>query len=334
MSSTSTTQILVSWITLLGICTYFIQSLRQKSTQENWWGMGKFVPKVDSLIDNGRWSNPQNYQQQLPYPNRDNGQQQQSSYFYQVPGNAQSALSPRILPQGLSDKVQYNLPALPQMGLEPFNPMSLARNIQCPPSGGAAPSPYPPTNMPVKEHFDYTNGGRSTTSAEAQQTYNALQQSAGNEAASRLPIPTMISGNAQASGDTPVVNYDRFIVANLSRNRGAADFIRGDLFINPILPDSNTNSLIMFRPSQGTEVLNTGAMAVLTGAYNETNAKTSNLAMAGNGGAFNTFSGVAWARPESSSVGRQIAVNADVLSQKGMGTTNFGDATTNVSMTV
>jgi len=90
----------------------------------------------------------------------------------------------------------------------------------------------------------------------------------------------------------------------------------------------------MFRPSQGTEVLNTGAMAVLTGAYNETNAKTANLAMAGNGGAFNTFSGVAWARPESSSVGRQIAVNADVLSQKGTGTTNFGEAQKNGSTSV
>jgi len=332
MSSPSTAQVLVSWIALLGICSYFVSSIRKKSTQENWWGMGKFVPKVDSLIDNGRWSNPGNYQQQLPYPNRDGGQQQ-SSYFYQVPGNAQSALSPRILPQGLADKVQYNLPALPQMGLEPYNPMSLARGIQCPPAGGAGPA-GPADHGAIKEHFDYTSGGRSTTSADAVKTYNALQESAGNEAASRLPIPTMMSGSAQASGDTPVVNYDRFIVANLSRNRGAADYIRGDLFINPILPDSNTNSLIMFRPSNGTEVLNTGAMAVLTGAYNETNAKTANLAMAGNGGAFNTFSGVAWARPESSSVGRQIAVNADVLSQKGMGTTNFGDAQTNVSMSV
>jgi len=324
-SPQSPVQLLVSWIALLGICSYFVSTLRKKSTQENWWGYGKFVPKVDSLIDNGRWSNPQNNQSQLPYPN----QASSSSSIYQVPGYAQSSLSPRIMGGGIADKVQYNLPSLPHMGLEPFNPMSLANGIQCPPSS-SSPSPSHPH---IKENFDYTQEGRASTSFNAQQSYQNLQNNSLNKAANRLPIPSMLSNNQEA-GETPVVNYDRFIVANLSRQRGPSDYIRGDLFITPVLPDNNTNSLIMFRPSSGTEVLNTGAMAVLTGAYNETNAKTANLAMAGNSGALNTFSGVAWARPESSSVGLQIASNADMLSQKTGGTTNFGDAQTNVSMTI
>jgi len=321
-SPQSPVQLLVSWIALLGICSYFVSTLRKKSTQENWWGYGKFVPKVDSLIDNGRWSNPQNNQSQLPYPN----QSSTSSSIYQVPGYAQSSLSPRIMGGGIADKVQYNLPSLPHMGLEPFNPMSLANGIQCPPSSSS------PSQHHIKENFDYTQEGRASTSYNAQQSYQNLQNHSLNKAANRLPIPSMLSNNQEA-GETPVVNYDRFIVANLSRQRGPSDYIRGDLFITPVLPDNNTNSLIMFRPSNGTESLNTGAMAVLTGAYNETNALTSNLSMAGNSGVQNTFSGIAWARPQTTSVGQQIANNA-MASQKATGSTTFGDVASSVEMSM
>jgi hypothetical protein len=313
---------------------------KKKTIKEDWFVGSKMNEvKVDALTrdNNGAWwSKPQNNQQQLPYDSTGNSsvslKPSNSSYFYQVPGTMQSSLPPRIIPEGLSNQVQWNLPQVPNMAAEPFNPMSLAKGIQCPVSIPASNHPANGGQQQQNVRENYDNSGNPT--ADAMDVYNSLQKSAGSGTANRLPIPTMVSGNAMAAGDTPIVNYDRFIVANLNRNRGNSDNIRGDLFITPILPDSNTNSLIMFRPSSGTEVLNTGAMAVLTGAYNETNAKTANLAMAGNSGALNTFSGVAWARPESSSVGLQIASNADMLSQKTGGTTNFGDAQTNVSMTI
>lgn len=320
MSSTSPVQLVVSWIALLGICSYFVSCIQKKSTREDWWGNGKFTVKVDNLIDGGKRSNPQNYQQQLPNPYNTPlpSAPVQSSGFFQVPGTYASTLPPRIIPEGLSGQVSYNLPTLNQMAVDPANPLSIARCVQTP-----APASV--------ESFDYGNYGKNLPSTVAQSDRLQQQDQSSLIASSTLPVPSMVRTHQEQTSsvptNTPTVSYDRFIVANLNRQRGHGDWIRGDLFINPILPNTDVNSPIWFRPSQGTEVLNTGAMAVLGGAYNDTNRQTCNLAMHGSGGSINTMAGVAWARPESTPVGAQIAQNAqNIAASKGIGSISLGDA--------
>ena len=308
----SNTHVVASWFVLLGIFGYFVHSLREKTTKEHWWGTGKFTVKSDVLTADGRYSNPQNYQQSvLPVGSAPAGFQ--SSGIFQVPGNAQSRVPPRIIPQGLSSQVSYNLPTLSKMACDPSDPLSLA--------GAVARTDKPRMHEP----FDYSDKGMSSVSYNAQQQSEALTDSSGALSTSSLPVPTMV-GNYQDAGDIQTVNYDRFIVANLDRNRGQGDWIRGDVAIAPVLPSLDTNSLIMFRPSKGTETLNTGAMAVLGGAFNELNRDTCSLAMQSSGGALNTMSGIAWSRPENTSVGAQIAVNAqNMASSKSTGTIGLGD---------
>lgn len=312
-TAASPLQLVISWLALLGICSHFVMCVRKKSLREDWWGNGKYHVKVDTLTDDGRRSNPQNYQQQLPNP-YGGVNVAQSSNFYQVPGTYDSTLAPRIIPQGLSGQVSYNLPRLNEMAVEPSNPMSIARCVQ---------TPQPAT---VEPFFNYNK----TVSEVAQTNAIENQDSSSLIASSTLPVPSMVRTHQEQTSNmptnTPTVSYDRFIVANLSKQKGQGDWIRGDLFINPILPNTDVNSPIWFRPSQGTEVLNTGAMAVLGGAYNDTNRQTCNLAMHGSGGAMNTMSGVAWTRPEGTPVGAQIAQNAtNIATSQGIGSIGLGD---------
>lgn len=310
------TQLILSWVALLGICSYFVKSLhrRSKRVEEHWWGNGKFNVKVDSLVDNGQRSNPQNYQQQLPgFVMAASG-----SNIYQVPGKYDGTLSPRIIPSGLSAQVMYNLPSVSQMALEPSNPLSIAKCVQTPAAATVEPFDYKPFSP----------------SGEAQTEALQLKNDGSVIASSTLPVPSMVRAHQEQTSNlptnTPTVSYDRFIVANLNRLRGHGDWIRGDLFINPILPNTDANSPIWFRPSNGTEALNTGAMAVLGGAFNDTNRQTCNLVMHGNGGSISTQSGLLWAPPAGTSVGAQIAENAlNMATSQSSGTTSFGDVAVN-----
>lgn len=329
----SPTQLVVSWIAVIGVCSLFVHSLYQKTTKEGWWGGAKFNPRVNNLIDNGRVSNPQNYQAQLPNFYAPQKQQEMPSNFYQVPGKYDGKLSPRFYPGCLAAQVQYNLPSINNMACEPTNPLSYAQAVQTlgrTPDKPDATSCIVPqsTGQPTKENFQYPE---NSTSYQAQVDAMDLRNDSTVISANTLPVPTMVDlhGGTQGIGpsDQPTVSYDRFIVANLNRQRGYGDWIRGDLNINPILPNGDVNSPIWFRPSSGVEVLNTGAMAVLGGVYNETNRATCDLSMAGTGGAVNTLSGTALARMGNTSMGAQIAQNAiNLASNKSIGHIGLGDA--------
>ena len=123
----------LSWIALagLGVQAYSMFNEKKKTIKEDWFVGSKMNEvKVDALTrdNNGAWwSKPQNNQQQLPYDSTGNSsvslKPSNSSYFYQVPGTMQSSLPPRIIPEGLSKQVQWNLPQVPNMAAEPFNKM-------------------------------------------------------------------------------------------------------------------------------------------------------------------------------------------------------------------
>jgi hypothetical protein len=91
----------------------------------------------------------------------------------------------------------------------------------------------------------------------------------------------------------PIV-YDRLIYANArSRLRGAGDYLRGDLPIIPCLPESNPDSLIMFRPSVTPSIdLQQGALSVMGGFDNTTQRQLNSLIQRSSDGTVGTFSGI------------------------------------------
>ena len=94
------------------------------------------------------------------------------------------------------------------------------------------------------------------------------------------------------SGVQPVV-YDRFVYANAkSRLRNAADPVRGDLPIVPVLPEANKNSVVMFRPSVAPHIdLSRGYLATAGGFDNTTNNQLRSLMNSSVDGTLQTFGG-------------------------------------------
>lgn len=235
---------------------------------------------VDTLNAAGTASMSGNNQQQLYL---DKGH----APVYTVPGMYQSPLAPRFSNTGYGAYITYNLPEKKNLAVDPTNPMMLASMVQKP---------------KLKESFDYPPGSSST---DFQQKYDSLTKpfSAPNdkEIVSELPVQAM---NASNGSEVPLV-MDRFIVSNLKSYRyGAGDFIRGDLPIAPILPQSDPYSAVMFRPSTAPSIdLNPGAMAVMGGAYNENVRDVVQLQMQSNAGLRNTFAGDAWQRNSDTVLG-------------------------------
>lgn len=235
---------------------------------------------VDSLNAQGTSSLSGNNQQQL-FLNKSNVP------VYTVPGQYQSPLAPRFSNTGYGAYITYNLPEKKNMGVDPTDPMMLAKMVEKP---------------KLKESFNYPPNSSST---DYQQKYDSLTKPFAppneKDIVSELPVQTMATSNGS---DVPLV-MDRFIVANLkSYKYGAGDFIRGDLPITPILPQSDPYSAVMFRPSTAPSVdLNPGAMAVMGGAYNENVRDTVQLQLQSNAGLRNTFAGVDWQRNSDTVLG-------------------------------
>lgn len=236
---------------------------------------------VDTLNAQGTASLSGNNQQQLYL---DKGH----APVYTVPGMYQSPLAPRFSNTGYGAYITYNLPEKKNLAVDPSNPMMLASMVQKP--------------KLKKESFSYPPG---SSSAEYQQKYDSLTKPFAppndKEIVSELPVQTMGASNGS---EVPLV-MDRFIVSNLKSYRyGAGDFIRGDLPIAPILPQSDPYSAVMFRPSTAPSIdLNPGAMAVMGGAYNENVRDTVQLQMQSNAGLRNTFAGDAWQRNSDTVLG-------------------------------
>jgi hypothetical protein len=96
------------------------------------------------------------------------------------------------------------------------------------------------------------------------------------------------------AAECPVV-YDRLIYANArSKLRSVGtDWIRGDLSIVPVLPESNPESLVWGRPSVTPHLdLNRGAMHVLGGYDNASARSLESLMNASVNGTLSTFGGI------------------------------------------
>ena len=195
---------------------------------------------------------------------------------FTVPGTYQSPIAPRFSNTGYGAYITYNLPEKKNLGVDPTDPMLLASMIEKP---------------VIKESFKYPPNSSST---DFQNKYNSLTQPPVSEQPilSELPVQSMTTSTGS---EVPLV-MDRFIVANLKSNLyGAADFIRGDLPIPPVLPQSDVYSATMFRPSVSPQIdLNSGAMAVMGGAFNENCRDVVQLQMQSSGGMRDTFSGERW----------------------------------------
>jgi hypothetical protein len=223
--------------------------------------------------------------------------------FVQVPGNYQSNPPPRFSNESIGATVRYNIPSSKNLAFDPKNPLPYAQMIERP---------------KVKENFadgsfDYSKGPSQTAINQA----NKVQQNFGTAKVSdtiesQLPPVSMAScqaasGKGQAvSNAQPNISYDRFMVANISRQRAGSDYIRGDIPCIPQLPVLDKNSFVMFRPSNGPEVLNSGAMQAL-GATGGTFADTVALKFQNSGNSSNTGAGGVFAPLPTSALGQQGA---------------------------
>jgi hypothetical protein len=192
--------------------------------------------------------------------------------MYSVSGNFQSSLSPRFSNVNYGANIRYNLPSYENMGV-PNDPISydyddfndtVVENFQM--EGSQDPN----WNMVPRSESDLPNYGSKAWNRIKNRSNNACgntqrSQQEYTAVTDMLPVTDMetvsstmnrqnneIQSRAakqSRSGVQPVV-YDRFVYANAkSRLRNAADPVRGDLPIVPVLPEANKNSVVMFRPS-------------------------------------------------------------------------------------
>lgn len=280
-------------------------------TMENFINYPRTI-QVDTINPRDGMSIPGNNQTQLAPP------------VFTVSGNQQSPLSPRFSSTGYGANITYNLPDVKNLAVEPNNPLQL--------------NPMQYANLverneiaEKRENFTYPTG---SPPQEAQQKRMNLETS---EAVAALPLQNMSMSSSGSDGGSDIpLTMDRFIVSTgKSRLYAQGDFIRGDLQVTPVNPNSDSNSLIMFRPSVNpARDLNPGAMAVLGGAYNETNRQTVQLQMQSNSGSLNTFSGVPWSPPANTAVGQALIANAAMAAQKQGSATQgapFGDVSFNTA---
>jgi hypothetical protein len=254
--------------------------------------------KVDTLNKSGTSSVSGNNQSELYL---------KKPPVFTVPGTYQSPIAPRFSNTGYGAYITYNLPEKKNLAVDPTDPMLLASMVEKP---------------RIKESFKYPADSSST---DFQAKYNSLTSPPVSEQPilSELPVQSM---SASSGSEVPLV-MDRFIVANLKSNLyGAADFIRGDLPIPPILPQSDVFSTTMFRPSVSPQIdLNSGALGVLAGAYNENCRDLVQLQMQSSGGLRDTFSGDRWNNNADTVLGKlQLNMNRsnDIKSSQGP---PFGD---------
>lgn len=263
---------------------YLCAKLTESKVIEKFVNVPRTV-KVDTLNSSGTSSVSGNNQSQL-YLNK--------PPVFTVPGTYQSPIAPRFSNTGYGAYITYNLPEKKNLAVDPMDPMMMASMVEKP---------------NTKERFRYPQDSAST---DYQNKYNSLTTPpvSQQEILSELPMQSM----ATSTGSEVPLVMDRFIVANLkSRLYGAADFIRGDLAITPVLPQSDVYSTTMFRPSVAPSIdLNSGALSVLGGAYNENCRDVVQLAMQDNGGGRNTFSGDQWNNNAATSIGKlQLNMNRD-----------------------
>lgn len=228
--------------------------------------------------------------------------------MFSVSGNYQSSLSPRFSNvTGYGTRIRYRKPCRGVMGV-PEHPLSYYKNTvdscnPCPPSTmdkrGCSLAPLCdlsridtydncpkkcPQNATVTSMLPVTDMRTINAMAKVQtrENFEAIDQGV------KCNMPSSVCEDNQQ----PIV-YDRLIYANArSRLRGQSDWIRGDLPIVPVLPESNPDSLVMFRPSVAPSIdLNQGALNVLGGYDNTSMKQLQTLMSKSTNGTLGTFSG-------------------------------------------
>jgi len=229
---------------------------------------------------------------------------QPSPPTYTVPGTYQSALSPRFNSEGYNSYVKYSLPDEKYLGNRPNDPLMMADVVEKP---------------VIREEYTGSPKFSGNTPYEFNEIYDK-QKKQGDEVASKLPVPTMGSGQSK---DLPSSYWtaDRFIFS-LQRSHlfGAGDPIRGDLPCVPCYSSPNPSDNVWFRPSVNVaRDLRAGAINVIAGAGNPTALQTSELQVRGSGGAKDTFGGVALVVPPNTPVGNILAAQQAQVSRLNMG---------------
>lgn len=237
--------------------------------------------------------------------------------MFSVSGNYQSSLSPRFSNvDGYGWKIRYRKPCQEVMGVpehpltyykntvDAFNPIVENFDGVCPKRYDAKGCNMPPLcDLSRLDVNDKCGGKKCPQSATVSsmlpvtdmRTINAMTSVQTRENAQDIQGAITECGAPSSvceDNQQPIV-YDRLIYANArSRLRGAGDPIRGDLPIVPVLPESNPDSLIMFRPSTVPSIdLQQGALTVMGGYDNTTQKQLNTLIQRGSDGTLGTFAG-------------------------------------------
>jgi len=234
----------------------------------------------------------------------------QKPKMFSVSGNYQSSLSPRFSNvNGYGSRIRYRKPCREVMGV-PEHPLTYYKNTvdscnPCPPpmtrdQRGCNLTPL--CDLGSVDVSDDKCGKRCPQSATVSsmlpvtdmRTINMMAnvQTRENKAAIEGGLKCNMPSSVCEDNQQPIV-YDRLIYANSrSRLRGQGDYIRGDLPVVPVLPESNPDSLVMFRPSVTPSIdLNSGALNVLGGYDNTSMKQLQTLIARSTNGTLGTFSG-------------------------------------------
>lgn len=232
----------------------------------------------------------------------------QKPKMFSVSGNYQASLTPRFSNTGYGTRILYRKPCREVMGV-PENPMSYYKNAvdacnPCPPmtrdQRGCTLAPLCDLGSIDTSSDNCTKKCPQSATVSSMlpvtdmRTINMMAnaQTRENKAAIKGGLKCNMPSSICEDNQQPIV-YDRLIYANSrSRLRGQGDYIRGDLAVVPVLPESNPDSLVMFRPSVTPSIdLNQGALNVL-GGYDNTSMKQLQTLMArSSNGTLGTFSG-------------------------------------------
>ena len=230
--------------------------------------------------------------------------------FYTVNGTYDPYLSPRMNPNGVASYVRYDVPDEKHLANKADDPFTVAEYFEKPGSGSK-----------TKENFK--------TGLNDNKMYQ--KKLSKDIAGAELPSDSTMKndGISKDMKDGFLVNGERLIFStSKSFNSGLGCPIRGDLPVIGVVPQTDPNSLVMFRPSAGgtpQQSLRTGAINVIAGVGNTTAQQTAQLKSNAAGGLGTMDGGVPFFPSEGtigqSSYKSNIASHANIVTsaQKGSG---------------
>lgn len=279
----------------------------ERETREDYTTLPSFQTRIQNVVSqDGKLVGAPTYSQKqlCNRPNTD---------FIQVPGTYQCNPPPRMSSVSIGAAVNWNPPASQNMPLDVNNPLPYATIVE---------------KVKSKEGFDYGKG----PSTQAQTMSADLAERGAVQQRDSLPTPplpepaSMTTMSLDTDTKEPSISYDRIMVVNRPRLLKGSDYFRGDLPICPIQPSTNPWSCTWMRPSGDPNGLNSGALAVMGGAYNSDMRDLVQLKMTQTGGGGNAQAGTTWTIPASTATGQKLYNMSTTDSTMGDGGP-FGDVT-------